>query len=46
MSGGPNIAAEDGSAVNTLEFRASRDIAAGEEIYIDYGTNYDRSEYR
>lgn len=28
-----------------VDFFSTRDIMAGEELFIDYGTNYDRSRY-
>lgn len=42
---GTNAFVEDGADVWELLFVANRDIAAGEEIFIDYGTTYDRSRY-
>ncbi len=45
-SSGPNCQVEDGSDEADLLFVASRDIRAGGEVLIDYGTHYDRSGYR
>ena len=45
--GGPNCCVEDGNVGDAeLLFVTARDIAAGEEILIDYGQHYDRSGYQ
>ena len=43
--GGPHCSVEDGPDPVELLFVTQRDIAAGEEIFIDYGLKYDRSKY-
>mmetsp|Transcript_42568 Transcript_42568/g.107607 ORF Transcript_42568/g.107607 Transcript_42568/m.107607 type:complete len:109 (+) Transcript_42568:348-674(+) len=40
-----NVEPETVDGWRRVEFYALRDIAAGEELYIDYGTTYDRSGY-
>lgn len=45
-AGGTNCFVEDGASPGELLFVANRTIAPGEELYIDYGLNYDRSSYR
>ena len=42
---GPNLTVMNGSDVTELLFAATRDILAGEELYIDYGSVYDRTGY-
>ncbi|MEW5297712.1 MAG: hypothetical protein WDW36_000898 [Sanguina aurantia] len=42
---GTNVCVEDGQDAADLLFVASRDIYAGEELFIDYGSAYDRSGY-
>ena len=47
VRGGPNCTVEDGDQADAeLLFVVARDIAAGEEILIDYGQHYDRSGYQ
>ena len=45
-AGGTNCCVENGADWAELLFVAGRDIAAGEEVLIDYGGAYDRSGYR
>ena len=42
---GCNACIEDGAGPREILFVAAMDIAAGEEIFIDYGKLYDRSGY-
>jgi hypothetical protein len=42
---GCNARVEDGGGPRQVHFVAAVDIAAGKEIFIDYGTSYDRSSY-
>ncbi len=44
-AGGTNVFVEDGATPELLLFVANRDIGAGEEVFIDYGLTYDRSDY-
>jgi len=44
-SKGTTCFVEDGRDETELVFVANRDIEAGEELYIDYGSTYDRSGY-
>ena len=40
-----NLASEDVDNGHGIQYVAARDIIAGEELFIDYGMNYDRSKY-
>ena len=42
---GCNACIEDGPTMRDIHFVAAVDIALGEEIFIDYGSSYDRSSY-
>ena len=44
--GGCNIMAEENLKLRTVTFTTSRNIYAGEELYMDYGITYDRATYR
>jgi SET domain-containing protein len=43
---GCNVRVEEGSTAVELLFVTTADISAGQEIFVDYGTSYDRSQYR
>ena len=45
-SGGRNTTFEDGSDPLDILFVTERDVARDEELLIDYGTRYDRRDYR
>jgi hypothetical protein len=40
-----NVMTEDVDRGNGIAYIASRDIFAGEEVYVDYGQQFDRSTY-
>jgi hypothetical protein len=40
-----NVESETVDGHRRVDFFSTRDIMAGEELFIDYGTNYDRSRY-
>ena len=42
---GTNVSLEDGAGRFDVVFVASREIYASEELYVDYGKFYDRSDY-
>lgn len=42
---GCNVTIEDGAGPREVHFAAAVDIAAGEELFVDYGLLYDRSSY-
>jgi len=44
-AGGCNIRAEENLKVRTVTFTLSRNVKAGDELFMDYGTTYDRSSY-
>jgi len=46
LSGGRNTTFEDGNGPLDILFVTERDIARDEELLIDYGTRYNRSDYR
>ncbi len=43
---GTNTTCEDGEQDTDLLFVTCRALRAGEEVFIDYGTTYDRSGYK
>jgi hypothetical protein len=45
-SGGRNTTFEDGNGPLDVLFVTERDIARDEELLIDYGTRYNRSDYQ
>ena len=42
---GTNLSLEDGTGRFDVVFVANRDIYTSEELYVDYGKFYDRSDY-
>ena len=41
-----NVFTSEDLGKRTITFTLERDVYAGEELYIDYGVNYDRTRYR
>ena len=46
MGSTTNVEVVDGKTNMDIVFRAAQDIDAGEELFVDYGSNYDRTSYR
>jgi hypothetical protein len=44
-AGGCNVMAEENLKDRSVLFTLSRDVFAGEELFMDYGITYDRSTY-
>ena len=44
-SGGCNVIVTENLETREVEFELSRDVLAGEELFMDYGLTYDRSSY-
>ncbi len=44
--GGCNVRTEENLKKREVIFELSRDVSAGEELFMDYGLSYDRSNYR
>lgn len=43
--GGCNVRTEENKETREVVFSLSRDVTAGEELFMDYGLSYDRSSY-
>ena len=43
--GGCSVTAREDLRKREVMFELTRDVEAGQELYLDYGLNYDRSSY-